>query len=391
MPAENTPLPTHFTPAEVSSLFRSYIDRAKKNDIMWVRGIYAPKSKLSDKYTFAIDELQDKDNDCSIKQLVADGIRRQLMPGSLVAVGGVLEPYLFSNGTISVQLRVTRVETLQERPVSPDDLRRAYIARAKAEAGYKPVEADLAQRLLRGETPRVALLYAQSSITAADFTAGAAAAATQFVFDEHRVSFAESKALAAMLRQLDAQGYHAVALIRGGGTGLDALDAPEVLEVAAHMHTPLIAAVGHAADRLILKNLADKVVATPTDLGHFFAALVEHAAEVRTRSRAVLVEDVRKQYAQQLDEAKKQNTALLQRVDTLTRAQQEATKQFAAQQQESARQLAIQQHEAARQLAAQQQKFNEQLAASKMPGAFTFLLMFLALAAGILIGWLLLH
>lgn len=104
--------PTYFTPAEVSSLFRSYIERAKKNDIMWVRGIYTPKTRQSDKYTFAIDELQDKDNDCSIKLLVADGIRRQLVPGSLVAVGGVLEPYLFSNGTISVQLRVTRVETL---------------------------------------------------------------------------------------------------------------------------------------------------------------------------------------------------------------------------------------------------------------------------------------
>lgn len=325
--------PTYFTPAEVSSLFRSYIERAKKNDIMWVRGIYTPKTRQSDKYTFAIDELQDKDNDCSIKLLVADGIRRQLVPGSLVAVGGVLEPYLFSNGTISVQLRVTRVETLQEHPVSDDDLRRAALARTKAEQGYKAVDAHLEHVLYDGSRkPRVALLFAQTSITADDFRAGAGSAVAQIDFDELRLTFTP-KAIADYLRQIDAEGYDAIALIRGGGSGLDALDAPEVLEAVARMHTPTIAAVGHAADQLFVKTLADKTVATPTVLGHYFAAIVEHITEVRTRSRAVLVEDVRKQYAQQLAEADKKNAALLQRVDTLTRSQQDTARGFATQSQ----------------------------------------------------------
>ena len=111
--------------------------------------------------------------------------------------------------------------------------------------------------------------------------------------------------------------YDAIALVRGGGSGIEALDDLAVLECVANMQKPLICAVGHVDENLFIKNLADKVAPTPNGLGTYFSNMVETVIQKRNNSRAALVEEVKKQYISQIQTAEKQNKALQEQVEKM--------------------------------------------------------------------------
>lgn len=99
--------------------------------------------------------------------------------------------------------------------------------------------------------PSVALVFADSSITDADFDAGKEAAAVQIDFREYRVSFARPEAFIATLRQADSDGHDVICVVRGGGSGLEALENLDVLDCIAGMEAAVVTAVGHAADKVL--------------------------------------------------------------------------------------------------------------------------------------------
>ena len=71
------------------------------------------------------------------------------------------------------------------------------------------------------------------------------------------------------------------------------------------MQTATISAIGHADERLTFKEVVDKEVATPTSLGQYFSELCERVASEKAKSKAVLVEQVRKQFAEQITSLEK--------------------------------------------------------------------------------------
>lgn len=174
----------------------------------------------------------------------------------------------------------------------------------------------------------------------ADFDAGKDAAASNIDFHEHRVSFAKSDELVSKLKDLDTRGgYDVLALVRGGGGGIEALDDLSVLECVVDLNTPLICAVGHVDEKIFIKNLADKVAPTPNGLGTYFSNMVETVIQKRNNSRAALVEEVKRQYIKQIETAEKQNKTLQEQVEKMTKASSEAQANFKAQSEALTKQL----------------------------------------------------
>ena len=97
-------------------------------------------------------------------------------------------------------------------------------------------------------------------------------------------------------------------MVRGGGIGIERLDNLEVLETLSHLNTPVISAVGHPEERLTFKEIADKEVATPTALGQYLNDMVERIAGMKAKSKAMLVQQVSKQYADQIASLEKRLT-----------------------------------------------------------------------------------
>ena len=261
----------------------------------------------------------------------------------------------FTNGTIQILVNVTRIEIVKDQFVTEQDTKRSEIRIAKSKKGFKNVDAILEDKLFRDERPKVALVFATTSITMADFNAGVNAAAVKIDFTEQRQSFANAKTLSTYLKSIDSSGFDVIALVRGGGSGIESLDEIDVLETISTMDTPVICAIGHVGEELFLKSIADKVAPTPNGLGQYFSEMVESVTAKRNNSRAALVEEVKKQFVKQLDESNKKNKELLAQVEKMTKQAQEQTKSFNEG-------LKKQQEENKKNLEAQQKKNDEALA-----------------------------
>ena len=252
--------------------------------------------------------------------------RQRLKPNSLVQIGGLIELNPFTNGTIQIVVSVTRFEIIKDEFVTEQDIKRSEIRIAKTKRGFKNVDAVLEDKLFRDERPKVALIFASTSITMADFNVGVNAAAVKIDFTELRQSFGKGASLAAFLKQQDEMKFDTIALIRGGGNGIEALDDIAVLQTVSEMETPIICAIGHVGEELFLKSIADKVAPTPNGLGQYFSEMVERVAAKRNNSRAALVQEVKKQFQKQLEDSNKKNKELLDQIEKMTKQQQEQTK-----------------------------------------------------------------
>lgn len=331
MSENNLPAVQYYTPVELVGIYRSFLERGKSNGVVWLRGIYIQKPNQNAQWTAFYDELRDVDSNVTVTLKINRQDRSKLKSNSLVQVGGIIELNPFQNGTIQIVVNVTRYEIVKDQFVTEQDLKRTEIRIAKSKKGFKNVDAILEDKLFRDERPKVALVFASTSITMQDFNAGVNAAAVKIDFTEKRQSFGNATMLATFLQTLDKSGFDVIALVRGGGGGIEALDEIEVLQAVSTMTTPIICAIGHVGEELFMKSIADKVAPTPNGLGQYFSEMVEKVTAKRNNSRAALIEEVKKQFIKQIDESNKKNKELTEKLDKLTKSQTEQMGKLQAQ------------------------------------------------------------
>jgi exonuclease VII large subunit len=299
---------TAYKPSELIAIFNAAL--AKQNEfakLVSLRGIYQQKQN-SQNWAFAYAALRDESTQEEITLRIDKGLYDTLENGNLLTVIGILERKIDPRGSVQIYLNVTRVEKLQEQAVSEADQKKAELRRRKAQTGFRNVDGIIEQRLLADERPKVALLLANNSITMSDFEAGIQAAKAAIDFTEFRCDFFKAAPLCQNLCEIDAKGFDVIAVVRGGGIGIERLDNLEVLETISHLVTPVISAVGHPEERLCFKEIADKEVATPTALGQYLSDMVERVASMKAKSKALLVQQVSKQYADQIANLEKRLT-----------------------------------------------------------------------------------
>lgn len=296
-----------------------------------MRGIYF-KKKHDPSWKKAYDILRDEDEQKEITIVIPLSLRENIKDGSLVQLGGNISRVLKDNGYIQLQLHVSRIEVVQDQVISEEDIKRTELRNKKSLAGFKNVDTLLEEILYRGGRPKIALVFASTSITMSDFNAGKEAASAHIDFDEFRVPFSKADEVSGLLETLDGtEAYDAISLVRGGGGGIEALDDLTVLERVVSLDTPLICAVGHVEEKIFIKNLADKVASTPNGLGVYFSNMVESVIQKRNSSRAALVEEVKKQYIQQIETAEKQNRMLQEQIAKMAKASEQAQANFKTQ------------------------------------------------------------
>lgn len=329
---QNLPAVTFFSPVELVGIYRKFLDKGSTNNVVWIRGIYIQRPNQNPQWAAFYDELRDADNTTqSVTLKINRQDRAKLKTNSLVQIGGLIELVANNTGTIQILVNVTRYEIVKDQFVTEQDLKRNEIRIAKSKKGFKNVDAILEDKLYRDERPKVALVFASTSITMQDFNAGVNAAAIKIDFEEKRQSFGNATMLATFLQNLDKSGYDVIALVRGGGGGIEALDEIAVLQTVSTMATPIICAIGHVGEELFMKSIADKVAPTPNGLGQYFSEMVEKVTAKRNNSRAALIEEVKKQFIKQIEESDKKNKELTEKLDKLTKAQAEQMGKLQAQ------------------------------------------------------------
>lgn len=324
----NQNLPTTvYKPSELLGIFTSFLSQTDVNrKVIYLRGIYLKNPKHDPRWNSRYDTLRDEDTQTEITLQIPQRLCENLKDGNLVQVGGVLGRRAQNNCHIQLMLVVSRIDVVQEQAIDESEIKRMELRQKKASVGFKNVDSLLEQLLYTDQRPQVALVFAQTSITMSDFEAGINAAKSAIDFTERRVNFSNSQELVRTLQALDEFEFSVIALVRGGGGGIEKLDELDVLEAIVNLKTPIIAAIGHVEEKLFIKQLVDKCAPTPNGLGQYFSEMVESVSEKKTKSRAALTEQIKKQFKDQLEAGQKQNKELQEKLTSLTKAQEEAVK-----------------------------------------------------------------
>lgn len=320
------PATTVYKPSEIIGIFNSILAKQSVNaQVVYLRGVYLASGRQSYSGYF-YDTLRDEDRQEEITMYVTQQQRENLKNGNLVNVGGVLGRNVNNRGQIQIILNVSRIEVVQEQAIDENEIKRMELRQKKSSEGFKNVDSILEQLLFVDQRPRVALLFATSSITMSDFEAGINAAKSAIDFVEYRANFSNANELVGTLQSLDKGGFHVIALVRGGGARIESLDDISVLERIVSMNTPIIGAIGHVEEKIFIKQLVDKCASTPNGLGQYFSEMVESVSEKKTKSRAALTEQIKKQFKDQLETSQKQNKELQEKLKVLTKAQEDSVK-----------------------------------------------------------------
>lgn len=319
----------YYKPSELLGMFTSYLSQQDVNrQVIYLQGIYLKNPKHDARWSSRYDILRDENTQTEITIQIPYKLCEDLKDGNLVTVGGVLGRRVQNNSHIQLMLVVSRVEVVQEQAIDENEIKRMELRRKKAAAGFRNVDALLEQFLYTDQRPKIALLFAGTSITMTDFIQGGGdIAKAAFDFVEFRANFSRTVELANTIKGIDTQSYTAIAIVRGGGSGIEALDELDILEAVANLKTPFISAIGHPDEKLFIKELADREVSVPNDLGHYFKDMMETVNEKKTKSRAVLTEQIKKQFKDQLEAGQKQNKELQEKLTKLTKTQEETQKQ----------------------------------------------------------------
>jgi len=319
----------YYKPSELLGMFTSYLSQQDVNrQVIYLQGIYLKNPKHDPRWTSRYDILRDENTQTEITLQIPHKLCEDLKDGNLVTVGGVLGRRVQNNSHIQLMLVVSRVEVVQEQVIDENEIKRMELRRKKATTGFRNVDVLLEQLLYTDQRPKIALLFAGTSITMTDFIQGGGdIAKAAFDFAEFRANFSRTAELANTIKGIDAQSYSAIAIVRGGGSGIEALDELDILEAVANLKTPFISAIGHPDEKLFIKELADREVSVPNDLGHYFKDMMETVNEKKTKSRAVLTEQIKKQFKDQLEAGQKQNKELQEKLSKLTKTQEETQKQ----------------------------------------------------------------
>jgi exonuclease VII large subunit len=108
---------------------------------------------------------------------------------------------------------------------------------------------------LAGERPRGVLITGVGSVAVYDVRSQLREAEADYELEVVRVPMDRPQEVARAVQP--AAGAQAVALTRGGGSGVQDLDDDGLIAAVASCPVPVLAALGHASDDLVLGHVAD--------------------------------------------------------------------------------------------------------------------------------------
>ncbi len=321
-----------FTPFSVLQCYNSALKVSAESYPITVKGIYRPDRNNKLYGGVFYDRIAEEAGKEELVIKVRPAQREELsgMAEKLVTVTGCLTRKVRPDSVFAISLELMSVVGVEDSKVSEEEKRFWELQRTKAQSGKKDVSLLFKNKLFSNAKPRVALLWATASCTRTEFNNAAGNAAQNIDFVQYDTTFANIAQTVRALKEVDGK-FDAVALVRGGGSGLDVFNNNDLLATIVTMKSAVISAVGHAEEKHNLKLLADLVIDTPTALGKFFSDITESVIAEKAKSKAALVAEVRKQFAEQIDTQNKTNAKLQEQLKAATEAQKKADEQHATQ------------------------------------------------------------
>ncbi|MBM7420475.1 MULTISPECIES: exodeoxyribonuclease VII large subunit [Chryseobacterium] len=276
------------------------------------------------------DLLFSEGDNISIGIRISSLLRSKITNNEIYTLRGYIEKNV-KNSSIELRFVVDEIIQQEERSISEEELQRYELIQKKLETGSRDLETLIRDKMLKDEKIRIANIYGNNAIVQKDFSEGLDVSGQYFEIDDHSCNITSSTAIISKLNDISPLDYDIVALVRGGGDrqSMETYNNIQLSELFIELNTVTITAIGHTVDETLLDKLADKRFHLPHDYGAGLHAIAEKLSHERSNSRALLIDEVKKDVSKQFSEQVKTLTEQLsKRNDEFQKLQESSVKQL---------------------------------------------------------------
>ena len=333
--SEETPYQI-YSPASVVGSFNNALIIPQTLSLIYLKGRYtAGQGKSYAGYYY--DLFYSESDTTSISVKLSGILRSKLVNGEVYILKGFIEKSV-RNSSIDLRFAAEEIVQQEERQFSEEDLKRYDLIQAKLEKGSRDLETFIREKKLRNEPIKIANIYGHSAIVQHDFNEGLNISSGEFEITDFTCNITSATSILQKLQELKPLQFDIIALVRGGGDrqSFDVFSDVDLANEFINLESITITALGHTVDESLLDKLADRRFHLPHDYGASLHAIVNKLVEEKSNSRAILIEevkkDVTKQFTEQVktleEQLKKKNEEFIEAQKTFKEQVENQTKTF---------------------------------------------------------------
>lgn len=306
-------IPIH-SPQSIIGIFNNALKLPVTTNLVYLKGKYTfGQGKSYGGYYY--DYLYAESSPSSIGTKISTLLRSKIIPNELYVLRGFVEKRI-KNSSIELVFVVDEIIQQQEKTISEEDLQKFEILQQKLNSESKNLETLIREKIGRHEIIKVANVYGHNAIVQRDFYEGLGIAASSFQFDDYTCNITSATSIYEQLKRLEGMGYDLIGLVRGGGDqqSFDAFNDVRLAKYFISLKPITITAIGHTVDETLMDKLSDKRFNLPLDYGVGLHKIVEKITLEKSNSRAILIDEVKKDVQKQfLEQVKTLETQLSKR------------------------------------------------------------------------------
>lgn len=318
-----------YSPASVVGSFNNALIIPQTLSLIYLKGRYtAGHGKSYAGYYY--DLFYSESDTTSISVKLSGILRSKLVNGEVYILKGFIEKSV-RNSSIDLRFAAEEIVQQEEKQFSEEDLKKYALIQAKLEKGSRDLESFIREKKLRNEPIRIANTYGHSAIVQHDFTEGLNISSGEFEITDFTCNITSATSILQKLQELKPMQFDIIALVRGGGDrqSFDVFNDVALANEFINLESITITALGHTVDESLLDKLADRRFHVPHDYGDGLHKIIEKLKEEKSSSRAILIDEVKKDITKQFEE----------QVKTLTEQLGTKNKEFGKFQEETARHI----------------------------------------------------
>ena len=325
----NEPSYQIYSPGSVLGLFSNALKINATVNLIYLKGRYAyGGGKAYGNYYY--DNLFSESDNMSIGVRISALLRTKIINNEVYTLRGYIEKSI-KNSSVELRFVVDEIIQQEEKMISEEELQRYELIQNKLEKGSTDLETVIRNKILKEEPIRIANIYGNNAIVQRDFAEGLDVSHKYFEISEYTCNITSSTSIISKIEEVAESDYDIIALVRGGGDrqSMEAFNDIALSKLFISLPAVTVTAIGHTVDETLLDKLADKRFHLPHDYGAGLHTIVEKLSHEKSNSRALLIDEVKKDVSKQFTE----------QVKTLSEQLAKKTEEFQKLQQFSARQL----------------------------------------------------
>ncbi|MDR6372141.1 exonuclease VII large subunit [Chryseobacterium bernardetii] len=318
-----------YSPSSILGLFSNALKINATVNLIYLKGRYAyGGGKSYGNYYY--DNLFSESDNISIGVRISALLRTKIVNSEVYTLRGYIEKSI-KNSSVELRFVVDEIIQQEEKAISEEELQRYELIQAKLEKGSTDPETVIRNKILKEEPIRIANIYGNNAIVQRDFAEGLDVSQKYFQISEYTCSITSSTSIAEKLKEVSKSEYDIIALVRGGGDrqSMETFNDITLSKLFINLPAVSVTAIGHTVDETLLDKLADKRFHLPHDYGAGLHAIVEKLLHEKSNSRALLIDEVKKDVSKQFTE----------QVKTLSEQLAKKTEEFQKLQELSSKQL----------------------------------------------------